>query len=92
VGVTDASYLAREFQPVFDEDDLLNIERFNIYMKTIVHNEPVPPFSVDLTKDVKRQKEAENPRVAEIIREMSRLKYGRDVALVEAEIARRAKL
>lgn len=92
VGVTDANYLAREFQPVFDEDDLLNIERFNVYMKTIVNNEPVPPFSVDLTKDIKRQKELENPRVSEIIKEMSRLKYGRDKALVEAEVTRRAKL
>lgn len=92
VGVTDANYLAREFQPVFDEDDLLNIERFNIYMKTTVNNEPVPPFSADLTKDVSKDKAAKNERVAEIIKEMSRLKYGRDRALVEAEITRRAKL
>lgn len=92
VGVTDANYLAREFQPVFDEDDLLNIERFNVYMKTTVNNEPVPPFSVDLTKDISKVKAAMNDRVAEIIREMSRLKYGRDRALVEAEITRRAKL
>ncbi|MBI2007369.1 MAG: type IV secretion system DNA-binding domain-containing protein [Candidatus Blackburnbacteria bacterium] len=92
VGVTDASYLAREFQPVFDEDDLLNIERFNVYMKTTVNNEPVPPFSVDLTKDISKVKAGMDERIAEIIREMSRLKYGRDRALVEAEITRRAKL
>jgi hypothetical protein len=61
-------------------------------MKTIVNNEPVPPFSIDLTKDISAQKAQENPRVAEIIREMSRLKYGRDRRLVEAEIAQRAKL
>ncbi len=92
VGVTDASYLAHEFAPIFGEDDLLNIERFHIYVKTIVHNEPVPPFSVDLTKDLSKEKEKVNPRVGEIIREMSRLKYGRDVRLVEAEVTRRAKL
>jgi hypothetical protein len=92
VGVTDANYLAREFTPTFDEDDLLNVERFHAYMKTIVNNEPVPPFSIDLTKDISAQKAQENPRVAEIIREMSRLKYGRDRRLVEAEIAQRAKL
>ncbi|KKQ74099.1 MAG: hypothetical protein US95_C0034G0001, partial [Candidatus Woesebacteria bacterium GW2011_GWB1_38_5] len=34
----------------------------------------------------------ENPKIAEIIREMSRLNYGRDVKLVDAEISRRAKL
>jgi hypothetical protein len=92
VGVTDANYLAHEFAPVFGEDDLLNVERYHAYVKTIVHNEPVPPFSMDLTKDMQAQKAAENPRVGEIIKEMSRLKYGRDVRLVEAEIARRSNL
>ncbi len=92
VGVTDASYLAREFAPTFSEEDLLNIERFNAFVKTIVHNEPVPPFSIDTTKDMSEVKKMENPKVAEIIKEMSRLKYGRDVREVEAEIARRARL
>lgn len=92
VGVTDANYLAHEFTPIFGEDDLLNIERFHVYMKTIVNNEPVPPFSVNLTKDLAKEKAKENERVAEIIKEMSRLKYGHDVRLVEAEVARRAKL
>jgi hypothetical protein len=92
VGVTDASYLAHEFTPVFSEDDLLNIERYHVYIKTTVNNEPVPPFSMDLTRDITKEKEKEDPRVAEIIGEMSRLKYGRDLRLVEAEITRRAKL
>ena len=92
VGVTDANYLAHEFTPTFGEDDLLNIERFHAYAKTIVRNEPVPPFSMDTTKDLSKIKKAENPRLSEIIKEMSRLKYGRDVRLVEAEISRRAKL
>ncbi|MBI3443496.1 type IV secretion system DNA-binding domain-containing protein [Candidatus Woesebacteria bacterium] len=92
VGVTDASYLTHEFVPVFGEDDLLNIERFHVYIKTIVNNEPVPPFSMDLTKDLNSPELKGNPKVNEIIKEMSRLRYGRDVRLVEAEIARRAKL
>lgn len=92
VGVTDANYLAHEFAPVFGEDDLLNVERYHAYVKTIVNNEPVPPFSIDLTKDMSKQKAMESTRIAEIIIEMSRLKYGRDEKLVEAEIVRRAKL
>jgi hypothetical protein len=92
VGVTDASYLAHEYTPVFGEDDLLNIERFHVYVKTTVRNEPVPPFSMDLTKDMGKEKELGSKRVAEIIKEMSRLKFGRDVRLVDAEITRRAKL
>ncbi|MBI3290466.1 TraM recognition domain-containing protein [Candidatus Microgenomates bacterium] len=92
VGVSDASYLSHEFTPVFSEEDLLNIERYHAYMKTIVNNEPVPPFSVDLTKDMTKEKASENSRMAELIKEMSRLKYGRDRAIVEAEINRRSKL
>jgi len=92
VGVTDANYLAHEFTPTFAEDDLLNIERYHTYIKTIVNNEPVPPFSMDLYKDAGKERAAMNPKVAEIIKEMSRLKYGRDARLVETEISRRAKL
>lgn len=92
IGVTDANYLQHEYTPVFGEDDLLNVERFHVYIKTIVHNEPVPPFSMDLTRDLEKEKAMANPKVAEIIREMSRLKYGRDAKLVESEITRRAKL
>ncbi|MFH1970899.1 MAG: type IV secretion system DNA-binding domain-containing protein, partial [Patescibacteria group bacterium] len=75
VGVSDANYLAHEFSPVFAEDDLLNIERYHGYVKTIVNNEPVQPFSMDMTKDMAKEKQKENTRVAEIIKEMSRLKY-----------------
>jgi len=92
VGVTDANYLAHEFSPIFGEDDLLNVERYHAYVKTIVNNEPVPPFSMDMTKDISKVKAAENPKLAGIIKEMSKLKYGRDLQLVEAEIVRRARL
>lgn len=92
VGVSDANYLAHEFAPVFSEDDLLNIEKYHVYIKTIVNNEPVPPFSMNLFKDMVKQKATMNPKVSEIIQEMNRLKYGRDIRLVESEIARRAKL
>lgn len=92
VGVTDANYLQHEFQPTFTEADLINVERFNVYIKTIVNGEPVSPFSMDLTRDLSREQEAANPRVSELVRELSRLKYGRDAAVVEAEIAQRARL
>jgi hypothetical protein len=92
VGVTDASYLAHEYAPVFGEDDLLNVEKYHAYIKMTVHNKPEPPFSLDTTKDMESMKKSEDPRVAEIIKEMSRLKYGHDEKLIEAEIARRAQL
>jgi len=92
VGVTDASYIQREFQPVFGESDLINIERFHSYMKTIVRNEPVPPFSVDMTKDMSKLKSESNEKIAQAIIQLSRLKYGRPRELVEAEISQRSHL
>ncbi len=92
VGVNDASYLQREFQPIFSEDDLLNIERFNVYVKTIVDNEPVPAFSMDVTKDMKQMEQTANPKLAQMIKELSRLKYGIDRNIVEADIGQRARL
>jgi len=92
VGVTDANYLQREFQPTFQEDDLLNIERFHVYVKTIVQNEPVPAFSMDVTKDMEQMKKTSNPRVAQMIKELSRLKFGVDREIIETEVVRRARL
>lgn len=92
VGVTDASYLQREFQPVFSESDLINVERFHAYVKTVVDGEPVPPFSVDMTKDIKAVKAAANDKIAAAVVQLSRLKFGRPKELVEAEITQRARL
>ena len=74
------------------DKDLINIERFHAYVKTIVRQEPVPPFSMDTTKDLEVMKKQANPKVGQMIKELSRLTYGRDMAVVEAEIAKRAKL
>ncbi|MBI1862899.1 type IV secretion system DNA-binding domain-containing protein, partial [Candidatus Microgenomates bacterium] len=93
-GVTDASFLQREFQPYFGESDIVNQERFHAYMKTIVNNEPVNPFSIDLTKDYDKHMaaKAKGEKIAQAVIQLSRLKYGRPRDLVEAEIAQRAKL
>ena len=92
VGVTDANYLQHEFQPVFSEADLINVDRYNTYVKTIVNGEPTTPFSMDLTRDMSKEKALKNPRVSELIKELSRLKYGKDMVAVEAEISQRARL
>ena len=57
-----------------------------------MHNEPVKPFSMDLTKDMKKVEAERNPQISKAIIELSRLKYGRSKELVEAEISQRARL
>ncbi len=92
VGVTDANYLQHWFTPVFNEGDLINVDVYNAYLTTIVGNKPMTPFSIDMRKDMTSIKKMQNPKVAEAIVQLSRLKYGRPKELVEAEIAQRAKL
>lgn len=92
VGVQDANFLQHEFSPTFTEADLTNVERYHTFVKTIVDNEPMPPFTMDLTRDVEAERKLANPKLAEMIRKLSRLKYGKDRNLLEVEIAKRARL
>ncbi len=92
VGVTDAQYLEHEFAPIFTETDLTNIEKYHVYVKTIVKNEPVPPFSMSLEKDMAQVQARMNPQLAAAIKQISRLKYGRDREEIEAEMNERARL
>jgi hypothetical protein len=92
VGVTDANFLQHEFSPTFTEADLTNVERFHTYVKTIVNNEPVIPFSMDLTKEMGAYDKEKGKRVAEMIKQLSRLKYGQSREIVEEEIGRRSNL
>ncbi|MBI2600406.1 type IV secretion system DNA-binding domain-containing protein [Candidatus Daviesbacteria bacterium] len=92
VGVTDANYLQHEFSPIFSERDLVNVEIFNTYVKTIVNGEPVVPFSINTRPDFDKINKMKNLQIAQAIKELSRLKFGRDSVKVEAEIVQRARL
>ena len=65
---------------------------YHVYVKTIVKNEPVAPFSMSLEKDMKEVAARMNRKMAAAIKQLSRLKYGKDKAVVENEISVRAKL
>lgn len=45
LGVEDASLLAREFQPAFGVEDLLNVPNFHMYLKLMIDGVPSRPFS-----------------------------------------------
>jgi hypothetical protein len=45
VGPEDAAILAREFQPTFDVQDLLNLPNRDIYLKLMIDGAPSQPFS-----------------------------------------------
>ena len=84
IGVEDAETMAKEYAPVFNEYDVVNIEKFNAYVKLLVDNESTKAFNMHCfpLSDGNRV-------LAEQIKQLSKLKYGRDKAVVESEIKKR---
>jgi len=86
IGSEDAETMVKEFTPVFNEFDLINVEKYNAYVKLLIDNSTSRPFSMAIPKLPDG-----NKSLAEKIKEMSRLKYGRERSVVEAEIFARSK-
>lgn len=86
VGVEDAEFLEKEFAPVFNLHDLVNVEKFNAYIKLLVDNQSLRPFNVLPYPPKKGSVET-----SKIVKELSRLKYGRAREEVEREILERGK-
>jgi len=85
VGAPDADFLENEFEPVFDKNDLLNTPKFSAFAKIIIDNKPTKPFNIKLPPP----SDNINHKQVEIIKQISRLKYGKDRSIVEEEINRR---
>lgn len=45
VGAADGEYLAKEFYPVFTQDDLVNLPRYAMYLKLMIDGTASQPFS-----------------------------------------------
>ncbi len=86
VGAEDAEFLVKQFTPVFDQNDLINQDNFTAYVKLLINNLTTKPFNV-----VFDPPPPENREIIEALKELSRLKYGRDKSLVENEISLRYK-
>jgi hypothetical protein len=81
VGAEDAEFLAKQLEPVFTEQDLINLDNRNAYMKLLVNGRPVKPFSLETIPPPM----GESSHV-EKLKELSSLKFGRAREEVEAEI------
>ena len=91
VGIDDATYLEHQFEPVFKKQDLINNPVGHAYVRLLVQGQPTPPFSM-MTDWAAIQGVARNSEVAGSIVELSRLRFGRDKAVVEAEMNKRGGL
>ncbi len=91
VGMDDATYLEHQFEPVFKKQDLINNPLGHAYVRLLVQGQPTPPFS--MATDWEQIKAiVRNPETGKAITQLSRLRFGRDRAVVETEIEKRAGL
>ncbi len=85
VGAEDAEYFAKEYAPTLSDQDILGLANYKAYVKLNINNAPSRPFSMGTIWDQTGQ----NLKVAEIIKEYSRMKYGRKREFVDKEIEAR---
>ena len=81
IGVEDAQYLAKEFYPLFAEQDLINLPNYHIYLKLMINGATSQPFSaITLIPPERKTSHKE-----EII-ELSRKRYAKVRKELEREI------
>jgi len=87
VGTNDAEFLAKQFTPIFDIDDLQFLPNYNTAVRMMIGGVPVQPFSMATIPQLGMS----NKQLAEALKQLSAAKYGRPRAAVEAEIFKRMK-
>ncbi|MAF80411.1 hypothetical protein CL628_00170, partial [bacterium] len=88
IGVDDAEFMAQQFEPVFTEYDLLNLDRFTAYIRLLISGTPARPFSLKIPPPPA----GGDNQNREAIREHSRATYGRAKADVEQQILERFQI
>ncbi len=83
VGAGDAEFLEKEYFPVFTQVDLVNLDKYNAYIKLMIDGVTSRPFSMQTIMPT-----TENFGKREEVIKVSRERYGRKREIVEDKIAR----
>jgi len=84
VGAEDAQFLEKEFEPIFNSQDLMNIDNFNFYIKMMIDGQTSKPFNIKTYPPEKG-----NYDLVKDIKEYYSLTYARSRHIVDDEIMRR---
>ncbi|EKD47636.1 MAG: hypothetical protein ACD_65C00350G0002 [uncultured bacterium] len=85
VGAEDAEYLAKEYAPVLTEQDVIGIANYKAYIKLNIDNATSRPFSLETAYNIVGASE----KIRDIVKQYSRMKYGRKRVFVDQEITAR---
>mgnify|MGYP004000375445 FL=1 len=87
VGAQDAKTLETEFAPYFDENDLISLRKFQIYIKLMIDGQTSKPFSATVPRPwIAEEALIHKTNNKEKVVQMSRDKYGTDRSYVEDKI------
>jgi CxxC-x17-CxxC domain-containing protein len=84
VGAEDAEFLEKEFSPEFSAQDLVNLPKFNIYVKLMIDGVASRPFSAKTLPPP----EINRKSFRETIIKVSRERYGVPARIVEEKISK----
>ncbi len=83
VGAADAEFLAKEFAPVFDETDLVNLAKYDIYLRLMIDGVASDPFSATTLPPISGATGNNNKVIM-----VSRERYAKSREIVEEKIKR----
>ncbi|MEA3322880.1 MAG: CxxC-x17-CxxC domain-containing protein [Patescibacteria group bacterium] len=84
VGAVDAEYLEKEFEPIFTMNDIVNLPKYNIYLKLMIDGIAGDAFSAITLPPIERKYDDSTEKVIAVSRE----RYAQDREVVEEKIAR----
>jgi len=85
VGAADAEELVKEFSPTFTEEDIVNLPKFEIYLKLMIDGIASDPFSARGLPPLSEEEKAGN---TEKVIKVSRERYAKEKDIVEDKITR----
>lgn len=83
VGATDAEIFEKEFAPYFILDDIVNLSAYQIYLRLMIDGVGSKPFSARTLDPIPQPVHS----YAEAVIASSRLRYGKPIKDVEAEVS-----
>jgi len=85
VGLDDAEYLAKQFYPIFNQNDLINLPNYHIYLKLMIDGVTSQPFNA-ITLPPPQKVRTYEKEIVKLCRE----KYSKPRKEVEKEITFRS--
>ena len=84
VGAEDAEYLEKEFVPEFVAENLINLAKYNIYLKLMIDGVASRPFSAETLPPPKKPQKSNREKIIMVSRE----RYSTSREIVEEKIGR----